>query len=322
MRLLRFAIGWFTFVGVLRASIADAWISALLTTRFQSESGFFVEGATVETVFTATLAAVQTQHPSLPSLRISASPIDLLAVKKPRVTRSPKGEFVAAELLLSLAGADARVEITDEQLLIVAVAPRAESLRKGLQHWYSSFAMLEAMVAGKADGPMLSQACRILNRAGAVTRVASMDGALRASALAFFLVLQSSDAKQRFEIIERDATPAGKIYARAGLLHLGWAIEDVARLGPLTGQIWTVSGDIVEQIEAQAFFDRSVSNGRFMRDLGAFAPTAEALAAKRNRMEPDLKLWRSKISGPGPVGRVLADEADWISPAGWISPPK
>lgn len=132
------------------------------------------------------------------------------------------------------------------------------------------------------------------------------------------LVLQSSDAKTRFEVIERYATPAGKFYARAGLFTLGWSPDALARLGPLSGTVRTISGDIGGSENAQAYFDRSVLNGWFMRVISEFIPKKVVVEGTRSRAVREAKLESATaVRAPVPVGRVLGDEAEWLVLSDW-----
>ena len=110
---------------------------------------------------------------------------------------------------------------------------------------------------------------------------------------------------------EREATTEGKIYARAGLLVSGRSVADVARLGPLPGEILTQFADFGHYENAAAYFQQNVSGGDFVREIDATLDRSLPGAAEQGRrLEAIYAEERAKLPrpSPAPVGRVLADE--------------
>ena len=153
-----FALVWLAVAGALHATMADAWVDALLTTHVRPDARLFGESAAVRKIIAAILAEVQAHHPGLSPLRISPIRTEI-EMRKPRQVRLPNRDIVAAEvLLIVLGGTDTRIEVTDEELLLVSVDVTAEHWRARRQGWEKNLALMDAIVAGKADAVTLSQA--------------------------------------------------------------------------------------------------------------------------------------------------------------------
>jgi hypothetical protein len=289
----------------------EPWINALVDTWVQGDDAASKSGPTRQSALQATLSSVRARHPELPELKVRSEPASLLAEKARELT-APERARPAVDLLFRFAGSDVRMEFVQDELLLRKVDGPAEGLRHLLARQKYDAAMIAAIEAGHADAALLDTAQRHLQRATKVaTGGVGWSAAIIPPALfAFEILRRAPDAVRRFEVAEKLATPAGKFYARAGLLLAG-GDAILTRLPPLEGRVPVAGFDVSFLEEAQPCFEKRVASGEFAREIeSTMKQTRQRWPERSAHLTAFLEKEAAALPAlaPTPVGRVLNDE--------------